>query len=122
MTPRNLCAPARLLSLSFVPVAIAAFAGLWAAPSARAGLLAYEGFDYAAGSQLFALNGGSGWATTWSATSAAVATNVATGLNYQGLATAGGGVVMGNPLGSTATTASSQRLLPGTLGGLAASS
>lgn len=36
-----------------------------AVTEARADLLAYEGFDYAVGSELFASNGGSGWGGAW---------------------------------------------------------
>jgi hypothetical protein len=91
------------------------------ATSARAQLIAYEGFDYAPGSQLFGTGqgtGGIGWATPWSATSAAIATNNAGSLSYGTLPTSGGRVLMGN-FGSA--TASSQRLLPGNLGTLGAS-
>jgi hypothetical protein len=87
-------------------------------PTTQAQIVAYEGFDYAAGTQLNGLNGGTGgagWGTTWSATSAAIATNSATGLTFGSLPTTGGSVVLGNPTGSTGPTASSQRLLNGTL-------
>lgn len=98
---------------------------LMAKSSAFAQLLAYDGFDYSAGTQLWGLNangsGGAGWAANWSATSAAVATNFSPGLTYSTMPTTGGGVVFGNPAGSTATTASSQRLLPNTFGTMAAS-
>jgi hypothetical protein len=93
--------------------------------SACAQSIAYEGFSYPDGTQLFGTtpgqgDGGSGWATPWSATSAAIATNTASGLSYGNLTTHGGGVVMGNPTSLTfGTTASSQRLLPNTLGSLA---
>ncbi|HOX01200.1 MAG TPA: PEP-CTERM sorting domain-containing protein [Candidatus Paceibacterota bacterium] len=120
MTTRNF--PRRVRSFSFgslIPALGLAF-GLAATPSAFSALIVYEGFDYDAGSQLFGLNGGAGWATPWSATAAALATNVSVGLSYGALATTGGGVVMGNPSESTTTTASSQRLLPDTMGNLAA--
>lgn len=46
--------------------ALAAVAALVLAPQpARAYLLAYEGFDYAAGSDLTGMNGGFGWTTPW---------------------------------------------------------
>lgn len=89
-----------------------------ATSAVQAQLIAYEGFNYAADTQLTGLGvgtGGIGWATPWSATSAAIATNNSIGLTYGSLPVTGGAVVMGNPAGSTATTASSQRLLPGTL-------
>jgi hypothetical protein len=57
--------------------------------SARAALLAYEGFDYQAGG-LHNQNGGTGWGNGWNATGLAVA---APGLNYAGLATSGNAVV-----------------------------
>ena len=86
---------------------------------AHAQVIAYDHFDYTAGSQLWGGTqvagaqegiGGVGWGSTWSATSAAIATNFGTGLVYGGLPTSGGGVVMGVPGGPTATTASAQRL------------
>src|ERR1041384_6386409 len=84
---------------------------LGSAISARAQLIAYEGFDYAPGTQLFGSSGGTGWATPWSATSAALSTTPSGSLSYSTLPTTGNSVVMGNPVASTATTASSQRLL-----------
>jgi hypothetical protein len=110
-----------LLAVSLISMAVG---------TARAQVVAYDHFDYTAGSQLWGGTqvagaqegiGGSGWGSTWSATSAAIATNFGTGLIYGDLPTSGGGVVMGVPGGPTATTASAQRLLPDTLGTLATS-
>ncbi len=120
MTTPNFPRRVHCCSLGSLLAALALALGLAAAPSASSAPIVYEGFDYGAGSQLFGLNGGTGWATPWSATSAALATNVSGGLSYGALAVTGGGVVMGNPEGSTSTTASSQRLLPDTMGSLAA--
>jgi hypothetical protein len=97
----------------------AAILALTGAISLQAQLISWEPFDYPADSQLFGQTHGSGWATAWSATTAAVATNNATGLFYGSVPAEGGSVVMGNPTGTTGPTASSQRLLPGTLGTLA---
>jgi hypothetical protein len=91
------------------------------AVSSQAQPFAYEGFGYPSGTQLIGTtangNGGIGWGSTWSATSAALATNT-TGLSYAGLDTTMGAVLLGNPGGPSAT-ASSQRMLSGTLGSLA---
>ncbi len=93
----------------------------------KAQIIAYDWFDYPSGTQLFGTapgqgNGGYGWATTWSATSAALSTNLSPGLSYGAQPVVGGKVVLGNPFGSTGTSASSQRLLPGTLTTLAGGS
>src|SRR5215831_13104071 len=90
---------------------------LGSAISAHAQLIAYEGFDYAPGSQLFgqSFNGGIGWGNSWSATAAAIATNASPSLTYSTLPTVGGQVVMGHAAGYPATggqTASSERILP----------
>lgn len=95
--------------------------GLLGVSSLQAQPIAHEPFDYVDGSPLFGQTGGSGWATYWSATSAAIATNAAASMAYSTLPSSGGRVVIGNPAGSTATTASMQRMLPNTLGNLAAS-
>src|SRR5262245_51027547 len=50
-------------------------------PSAKAALIAYEGFDYAAGSSVFGQNGGLNWGGAWTTVSA-VATNKAGSLVY----------------------------------------
>ena len=102
---------------------IAAGAGILSLVSAcslQAQLIAWEPFQYPADTQLFGQGHGSGWATAWSATTAAIATNNATGLLYSGLPASVGSVVMGKPDGTTGQTASSQRLLNTTLGNYAA--
>jgi hypothetical protein len=95
---------------------------LAAAISARATLIAGDSFDYTAGAEWVktgtGFNGGTGWGGTWSATSAALATNSYSGLGYGSLTTAGVGAVVGG--GSTGTATSLQRILPGTLGSLGA--
>lgn len=65
------------------------FASCLLAARANAASIAYEGFDYSAGTPLNGLNGGSGWAGAWSAGNplAFVATP---GLAFNGLATTGG--------------------------------
>lgn len=70
------------LTSRFIPSSVLfTFALLMTAtlPSARAALLAYEGFDYATSTPLNGLTGGSGWLTPWSAPAAAV---TAAGLGY----------------------------------------
>jgi hypothetical protein len=64
--------------------------------SANGGLLAYDGFDYAQGSKLAGLSGGTGWSAPWAYSSGASASgNVVEGLGYtdsngRQLLTAGG--------------------------------
>jgi len=91
--------------------------------SARAQLVAYDSFSYADGTRMWGTvvgsgDGGTGWGSTWSATSAALSTNTSSGLSYGSLSVSGGGVVFGNPAGTTGTAAQSQRMLSGTLSGI----
>jgi len=107
---------------SSLQIVVVSFTTLLVIVSAQAQPI-YEGFNYTPASQLAGTvagggDGGFGFATTWSATSAAVSTNTSVGLSYGSLPTTGGGVVFGNPNGSTGPTASSERLLPNTLTGL----
>jgi hypothetical protein len=85
---------------------------------------AFEEFDYDAGTSIGGQSGGSGWPAAWATGSAGnfLATNVAMNLNYtdadgKSLVTGGGSLVVGNPNGTTATTATPNRTLSGTLGG-----
>lgn len=76
------------------------------ATSTRAGLLAYEPFDYTAGSALTGQTGGFGFSDAWS-TSAGTAIIQAPGMNYPGLPTLGGtlyieGTAGASPNGSVA--------------------
>jgi hypothetical protein len=97
---------------------------LCAANAAKATLLAYEGFNYPAGTPISGQSGGFGWAGTWATGSAGnlLGTNVAGGLSYtdlagQSLMTTNGSLVVGNPAGPTATTATPNRTLSSTLAG-----
>lgn len=70
------------------------------APSTYADLLAYEGFDYTAGTSLAGQSGGLGFATAWG-TSAGVATMADPGFGYANLITSGGRLsVAGDTSGS----------------------
>jgi pectate lyase len=88
-------------------------------------LLAYEGFNYTAGTCLATLSGGQGWGTAWQTQSVPgsyIATNTATGLTYGALVTSGGAVQIGYPqpaVPAGTATANPQRVLPTTLGTLA---
>ncbi|MGA2789013.1 MAG: immunoglobulin domain-containing protein, partial [Verrucomicrobiota bacterium] len=91
---------------------------------AKATLLAYEGFNYPAGTGISGQSGGFGWAGAWATGGAGnlLGTNVAAGLSYtdlagQSLMTTNGSLVVGNPAGPTATTATPNRTLSSTLAG-----
>ena len=90
---------------------------------AHAALLAYEGFDYTNNTTIAGQAGGSLWTNAWaSGTSQGLATNVAGSLGYtdvngRSLQTSGGSLVVGNPGGSTATTANPNRAINGNLSG-----
>lgn len=106
-------------SLHVIAVALFAFV-----PSTQASLIAYEGFEYTAGTTIGGQSGGTGWTNAWLATSAAtlMGTNTSLGLTYidannNALQTFGGSVIVGNPAGTTATTATPNRLLPYNLSG-----
>lgn len=89
----------------------------------HAALLAYEGFDYTANTSIAAQSGGTGWTNVWaSGGGPGLATNVAGSLGYtdvngRSLQTSGGSLVIGNPFGTTATTATPNRAINGNLSG-----
>jgi hypothetical protein len=95
--------------------------------AARAALLAYEGFNYPAGTGLTNASDASagdsfGWAWRWAGANVPLATNISGSLGYtdpQGnsLATDGGSVIIGNLAGSTINAQPSRSLAIGTLGG-----
>lgn len=103
----------------------AVWLGFVAFPSlTQAALIAYEGFDYAPGTSVAGLNGGIGWTNAWSVGNTAnfMGTNVVASLSYSdpnnnALQTFGGSVIVGNPAGTTSTTATPNRLLPVNLSG-----
>src|SRR5262245_8548891 len=84
----------------------------FASSSARATLLAYEGFNYTAGDSLTNTSaqgnfGSFGWGGRWASAPLALATNAAASLSYvdsagNTLVTNGGSVVVGVPAGTTA--------------------
>lgn len=104
--------------------ALSGLALLLAASSpARGQVIAYEGFNYAAGSNLHMLNGGTGWGNAWSEPSFGTGntsdlvpeTIQAASLTFSSLATSGNRVVtggrfsydirlLGSPLGAAGTT------------------
>lgn len=101
----------------------AALCGLATTPS-RAALIAYEGFDYPAGTTVATQTGGSGWTNAWTGGSAGnfLGTNTAASLAYtdanrNALQTLGGSAIVGNPSGTTATTATPNRVLNFNLSG-----
>lgn len=90
----------------------------------HAALLAYEGFDYPAGTTIGGQAGGSVWTNAWTggAPGNFLATNQATLLGYtdvngQALQTVGGSLVVGVPNGPAATTAQPNRVLNNNLSG-----
>jgi hypothetical protein len=91
--------------------------------TARAALLAYEGFDYPTNTTIAGQSGGSLWTNAWaSGTSQGLATNVAGSLGYtdaegRSLQTSGGSLIIGNPVGTTSTTANPNRALNANLSG-----
>src|SRR5262245_45039732 len=98
------------------------------APSARASLLVYEGFNYAPGDSLtnssgMGSGGSFGWGGRWAAlNTTTAATNVAGSLFYTDtvgnvLVTNGGSVVIGVPAGTGANSQLSRSLNFGTLNG-----
>ncbi len=91
---------------------------------ANAALLAYEGFDYPASSTIGLQTGGSLWTNAWAggATGNFLGTNAAVSLAYtdangQALVTSGGSLIVGNPSGPSATTATPNRTLNQSLSG-----
>jgi hypothetical protein len=99
---------------------------LGATSPARATLLAYEGFNYPAGTGLTNASDGftNGWAGRWTGANVPVATNVSGSLGYtdasgNSLKTDGGSVVVGNLAGSTINAQPSRSIAVGTLSGAA---
>ncbi len=94
---------------------------LISAGQSNASLIAYEGFDYATNTTVAGQTGGTGWTNAWAAGGTTVlATNVAGSLSYtdangQMLLTTGGSLVVGNPAGTTTSSATPNRLMPGNL-------
>lgn len=114
----------KLSSRSLLPTLALISILFGAALRAQATLIAYEGFDYVAGTTVGTQTGGIGWTSAWSGGSAGnfMGTNTATGLGYtdahgNALQTFGGSVIVGNPAGTTSTTATPNRLLPVNLSG-----
>ena len=68
-------------------------------PRASAALLAYEGFDYTAGSSLVGQAGGIGFAAAWGASGGA-ATIQTPGMNYDSLVTGGNGLFVSGASGT----------------------
>lgn len=124
-----MCKSAPKLKVIVLPLVIAsAIAALL--NSAEAQIAVYDGFNYTAGTSIAGQSGGdsTGWGAAWASSTAGskIATNTASGLTYGGLTTDGGALQVGTPQiasgsGSAGgTTATAQRLLPDTLGNLAA--
>ena len=117
-----------LLKKHATTLALAVAVSFIAAQSARAQLIAYDGFNYPDLSGIATSTGGdsSGWAFAWASSTAGsqLGTNTASGLTYGGLITDAGALQVGKPQpGSpvgTATAATPQRTLTDTLGNLAA--
>src|SRR5262249_49342628 len=110
-----------------IGVAVSAASLIFLAPVAKAGLLAYEGFNYPAGDSLTNSSaqgsGGSfGWAGRWTGANVPFATNVAASLGYADplgnvLVTNGGSVVIGVPGGTTTNAQPSRSLSLGSFNG-----
>jgi hypothetical protein len=109
-------------------VAVSLVALLGAGNSAKAQVISYDGFNYPAGTGNAGDTGGdsTGWGGPWASSTAGsqIQTNTASGLTYGDLTTDGGALQVGAPQPGapigTATAAVAQRLLPDTLGDLAA--
>ena len=81
-------------SSATVAVALAAVLGL--STSARANLIAYEGFDYAPDTGIAGLSGGYGWGNSWvTASGSDLATNLSSSLSYGGVSTLGNSLRVG---------------------------
>jgi PEP-CTERM motif len=96
-------ASTQIQRFSFVTkVAFSACAGIMVAfaPNASADLIAYEPFDYTAGTQLNGDSGGMGWSGAWRDATVAGATIQASGLTYAGLPTSGNSVLLSGSLGT----------------------
>ena len=118
-----------ILKKHVTTLALAGAISFTAALSARAQLIAYDGFNYTAGTSIATQTGGdsTGWAFAWASSTAGskIGTNTASGLTYGGLITDGGALQVGKPqpgdgTPGTATAATPQRTLNDTLGNLAA--
>ncbi|MES2982312.1 MAG: PEP-CTERM sorting domain-containing protein [Verrucomicrobiota bacterium] len=93
---KNLIKPCR--SLSALSAFLVALFSLGACASSHAvTIIAYEGFNYSAGT-MTGNNGGTGWSSSWSHvyTSGASQNANTTGLSYTGLATVGGSMTWGS--------------------------
>jgi len=111
-------------------LAIAIVGSLAIASSASAQVIVYDGINYPNagpfGMSIAGQSGGdsTGWGGPWASSTAGskIATNTVTGLFYGGLSVDGGAVQVGAPQPGpgTSTAAVAQRLLPNTLGSLAA--
>lgn len=99
------------------------FGLLVATQNAKGELLVYEAFDYPPGTSIAGQSGGPGWTNAWATgSSQGLATNVAGSLGYadvngRSLQTFAGSIIVGNPVGTIATTANPNRALPGNLSG-----
>lgn len=88
-------------------------------------LIAYEGFNYTSGTSISLQSGGKGWGTIWQNFNPGsyIATNVSATLNFGALVVTNGALEVGyhQPgVPTDNTTATPQRVLPATLGTLAA--
>ncbi|MCC5843434.1 MAG: PEP-CTERM sorting domain-containing protein [Verrucomicrobia bacterium] len=92
--------PVKTISAHLKTSLLSAFLFAGVAGQATAMLLAYEGFDYTAGSQLSGQNGGTGWDGSWGVSNSARAIVLDGGLSYLNL------VVSGNSVGNPDTTSS----------------
>jgi PEP-CTERM motif len=111
-------------------VAVSLVALLGEGNSAKAQVISYEGFNYTNGTSIAGQSGGdsTGWGNTWANSTAGskIATNTVAGLTYGDLRTDAGALQVGTPQSASGpgsaggTTAAAQRLLPDTLGNLAA--
>lgn len=106
---------------SSATLAIALAAVLGANSPASAGMIAYEGFDYAPDSGLWdgsgglGQNGGYGWGASWTLTSGGTefGTNIAGSMSYTGVSTSGNKELFWSGTGGTVNP---QRMLSDTLG------
>lgn len=111
------CDSIRVVSMTLASVAFLVGSSF----CAQAQLISYDGFDYTPDTSVANGSGGTGWGATWgnvADAASALATNTSTGLSYGGLVTSGGAVIVGNPVGTTGTTAQPQRQLPDTFNNL----
>lgn len=79
---------------------------------AIADLIAYEGFDYAAGADLSFQNGGFGWATAWGTNSS----GITTGGQFPGASIKAGNLTYADTAGNTLVTSGNSLFMTGTNG------